>query len=70
MHLCFEVVDLDAVYNRMREAGIAFHGEPIVFEAVDQLTDGIGTAMAYFDDPDGSHLEIMAPMGSFKRLGG
>lgn len=32
------------------------------FEAVDQRTDAIGTAMAYFDDPDGRHREIMAPM--------
>jgi len=67
MHLCFEVDDLDAVYKRMREAGLAFQGEPIVFEAGDQLKTGIGTAVAYFDDPDGTHLEIIAPVGPFKR---
>jgi catechol 2,3-dioxygenase-like lactoylglutathione lyase family enzyme len=67
MHLCFEVDDIDAIYQRMRDAGLIFQGEPIVFEAEDQLKAGIGTAVAYFDDPDGTHLEIIAPMGPFKR---
>ena len=67
MHLCFEVDDLDAVYRRMAEAGIKFQGSPIVFEAGDGLKAGIGTAVAYFDDPDGTHLEIIAPVGPFKR---
>lgn len=69
MHLCFEVEDLDAVYRRMREAGITFQGDPIVFEESDGLKNGIGTAVAYFDDPDGTHLEIIAPAGPFKRKG-
>jgi catechol 2,3-dioxygenase-like lactoylglutathione lyase family enzyme len=69
MHLCFEVDELDAVYSRMRDAGITFQGEPIVFEESDGLKDGIGTAVAYFDDPDGTHLEIIAPAGPFKRKG-
>lgn len=67
MHLCFEVDDLDAVYKRMRDAGIEFSGEPLVFEDEDGLKAGAGTAVAYFDDPDGTHLEIIAPMGPFKR---
>ncbi|WP_244610546.1 VOC family protein [Microvirga pakistanensis] len=69
MHLCFEVDDLQAIYRRMREAGITFQGEPIVFEASDGPRDGIGTAVAYFDDPDGTHLEIIAPAGPFTRKG-
>jgi catechol 2,3-dioxygenase-like lactoylglutathione lyase family enzyme len=67
MHLCFEVDDLDAVHRRMIEAGIEFQGDPIVFEEGDGLKAGIGTAVAYFDDPDGTHLEIIAPAGPFKR---
>lgn len=67
MHLCFEVDDLDAVYKRMRDAGLEFSGEPIVFEDGDGLKAGAGTAVAYFDDPDGTHLEIIAPVGPFKR---
>ncbi len=67
MHLCFEVDDLNAVYERMRAAGIGFEGEPITFQAEDGLKAGIGTSVAYFDDPDGTHLEIIAPAGPFKR---
>ena len=67
MHLCFEVDDLDSVYQRMRDAGLSFSGEPIVFEDADGLKNGAGTAVAYFDDPDGTHLEIIAPQEPFKR---
>ncbi|MBY3537524.1 VOC family protein [Rhizobium laguerreae] len=67
MHLCFEVDDLDAVYRRMKDAGLEFSGEPIIFEDGDGLKKGAGTAVAYFDDPDGTHLEIIAPKGPFKR---
>lgn len=67
MHLCFEVDDMDAVFNRMKKAGIEFQGEPMTFEAGDKLKNGIGTQVAYFDDPDGTHLEIIAPRGPFER---
>jgi catechol 2,3-dioxygenase-like lactoylglutathione lyase family enzyme len=69
MHLCFEVDDLDAVYRRMRQAGIAFQGEPMTFGPDDMLKKGIGTKVAYFDDPDGTHLEIIQPAGPFQREG-
>lgn len=69
MHLCFEVDDLDAVYQRMTKAGLTFNGEPITFQAEDQLKQGIGTTVAYFDDPDGTHLEIIQPQGPFQRKG-
>ena len=70
MHLCFEVDDLDAVYERMVEAGLAFSGEPMTFQAEDKLSAGIGTKVAYFDDPDGTHLEIIEPQGPFRRKAG
>jgi catechol 2,3-dioxygenase-like lactoylglutathione lyase family enzyme len=46
MHLCFEVDDIDAVFKRMRDAGIEFQGEPMTFEAGDKLKHGIGTQVA------------------------
>lgn len=67
MHLCFEVDDLQSVYQRMRDAGIEFEGEPMTFKEEDMLKSGIGTQVAYFDDPDGTHLEIIAPKGPFER---
>ena len=67
MHLCFEVDDIQEAVQRLKDAGIKLSGEPILFEEADGLQSGIGTAVAYFDDPDGTHLEIIAPQGPFKR---
>jgi catechol 2,3-dioxygenase-like lactoylglutathione lyase family enzyme len=67
MHLCFEVDDITQAVQRLKEAGIALSGEPMVFEEADGLQSGFGTAVAYFDDPDGTHLEVIVPQGPFKR---
>lgn len=67
MHLCFEVDDIHKAVKRLKDAGIKLSGEPIIFEEADGLKAGFGTAVAYFDDPDGTHLEIIAPQGPFKR---
>lgn len=67
MHLCFEVDDMDAALQRLKEINIEPEGEPIVFQEEDGLRDGFGTAVAYFRDPDGTNLEIIAPQGPFKR---
>ncbi|MHC6198890.1 VOC family protein [Elizabethkingia miricola] len=67
MHLCFEVDDIDAAMERLKEIGIEPEGEPIVFQEEDGLKSGFGTAVAYFRDPDGTNLEIIAPQGPFKR---
>lgn len=66
MHLCFQVADLTAVYQRMRAAGYEFLGEPYTF-AADDVTppDAVGTEVAYFNDPDGTNLELIAPKGGF-----
>lgn len=69
MHLAFEVDDLDVVYKRMTEAGLAFAGEPLILQAEDKVRFGVGAKVAYFDDPDGTHLEIIEPQGSFRRKG-
>jgi catechol 2,3-dioxygenase-like lactoylglutathione lyase family enzyme len=67
MHLCFEVDDIDAALERLKEIGIEPEGEPIVFQEEDGLKSGFGTAVAYFRDPDGTNLEIIAPTGPFRR---
>jgi len=67
MHLCFEVDDLDTVLARMKKAGLAIAGEPLTLGEEDLLKHGIGTKSAYFDDPDGVHLEVIEPHGSFRR---
>ena len=63
MHLCFEVDDLQNVYERMKAAGVTFSGEPITFQDEDGLKSGQGTTVAYFEDPDGTHLELIQPRG-------
>ncbi|MFB6454118.1 VOC family protein [Chitinophaga sp. Hz27] len=67
MHLCFEVDDIDAAMERLKQIGVKPEGEPIVFQEEDGLRSGFGTAVAYFTDPDGTNLEIIAPKGPFKR---
>lgn len=67
MHLCFEVDDIDAAMERLKAIGVVPEGEPIIFQEEDGLRSGFGTAVAYFRDPDGTNLEIIAPQGPFKR---
>jgi catechol 2,3-dioxygenase-like lactoylglutathione lyase family enzyme len=67
MHMCFEVDDLQAVVERMKAAGVTFLGEPIEFLPEDGLNSGFGTYVAYFEDPDGVHLELIQPQGPFAR---
>ncbi|WBB68502.1 VOC family protein [Micromonospora sp. WMMD812] len=62
MHLCFTVADVHAVHARMREAGFAFLGEPYTFAAGEVYpVEALGTEVAYFNDPDGTNLELIAP---------
>ncbi|MEU0403726.1 VOC family protein [Streptomyces sp. NPDC006197] len=66
MHLCFEVEDFDAVYKRMKEAGYDFLGDDYTFLAGEVTPDAaLGTKVAYFNDPDGTNLEIIEPRGGF-----
>ncbi|REE94770.1 VOC family protein [Thermomonospora umbrina] len=66
MHLCFEVSDLQAVYDRMTAAGIEFDAPPFTFTE-EHARHGAGTQVAYFSDPDGVNLELIKPAGSFDR---
>ncbi|MGW9453418.1 VOC family protein [Streptomyces sp. NPDC055632] len=66
MHLCFKVDDFDAVYRRMKEAGYGFLGDDYTFLAGEVTPDAaLGTKVAYFNDPDGTNLEIIEPKGGF-----
>ncbi|MFE5332432.1 VOC family protein [Embleya sp. NPDC056575] len=66
MHLCFRVDDFDAMYGRMKEAGYGFLGDDYTFIAGEVTPDAaLGTKVAYFNDPDGTNLEIIEPRGGF-----
>ncbi|MEU7589281.1 VOC family protein [Micromonospora sp. NPDC049230] len=68
MHLCFQVDDVRAVFDRMSEAGFEFLGQPYTFAAGEvNPPAAVGTEVAYFNDPDGTNLEIIAPKGGFAR---
>jgi catechol 2,3-dioxygenase-like lactoylglutathione lyase family enzyme len=68
MHACFEVDDLEAVFDRMTAAGIEFYGPwHKVSTEEDGAKEGIGVVVAYFAGPDGEHLELIAPTGPFVR---
>ncbi|MFH0179181.1 VOC family protein [Streptomyces cacaoi] len=66
MHLCFKVDDFDAVHTRMKEAGYGFLGDDYTFTAGEVTPEAaVGTKVAYFNDPDGTNLEIIEPKGGF-----
>lgn len=54
-HICLEVDDVDAEFERLRKAGIHFHTEPGTF----------GNRRAtYGRDPDGNIFEILQELGA------
>ncbi|QVQ52744.1 VOC family protein [Spiractinospora alimapuensis] len=66
MHLCLQVDDFDGMYQRMGEAGYEFLGDDYTFVAGEVTPDdALGTQVAYFNDPDGTNLEIIRPEGGF-----
>ena len=68
LHVCFEVEDLPSICDRMEKAGIEFLGPyHQVTKEEDGADKGIGTAVAYFNGPDGELLEIIEPKGPFVR---
>ena len=52
-HFSFEVTDVQAVYDRLKEAGVNFHSPPV------KLGE-LGTA-TYGRDPDGNVIELQGP---------
>lgn len=63
-HLCIDVDDLDATYDRLLAAGVRFHSPP------QDLLPGVRTC--YSRDPDGNVVEIqeLAPKHPFSVRGG
>ena len=68
MHLCFEVDDLDAVFDRMAAAGLEWNGGQERYEADHRSDEGLLTSIAYFEDPDGTLLGLIHPVGTFRRF--
>jgi catechol 2,3-dioxygenase-like lactoylglutathione lyase family enzyme len=50
-HLCLEVTDIDAEYERLTEAGMVFHTKPVA--------GGRGVRATYGRDPDGNVIELL-----------
>jgi glyoxylase I family protein len=50
-HICLEVDDIDAEYDRLSNAGMTFHGPPPPFYK--------GLRALYGRDPDGNVVEIL-----------
>ena len=49
-HICFDVVDVDAEYERLKNAGVEFHTPPVDIGGVVRTT--------YGRDPDGNIFEL------------
>ncbi|MCP5027761.1 MAG: VOC family protein [Actinomycetia bacterium] len=50
-HLCVQVTDIDAEYQRLSAAGMVFHCEP--------MAAGPGARATYGRDPDGNVIELL-----------
>ena len=55
--LYFRVGDINAAYDELRERGVQFENAPHLIHKHD---DGVEEWMAFFPDPDGQLLAIMA----------
>ena len=49
-HFCVRVTDIEAVYSRLKSAGVVFHCAPILFSGKNKAT--------YGRDPDGNVFEL------------
>jgi predicted enzyme related to lactoylglutathione lyase len=55
--LYFQVADIHAAYETLRSRGVAFVGAP---HLIHKHAAGTEEWMAFFDDPDGHPLALMA----------
>jgi methylmalonyl-CoA/ethylmalonyl-CoA epimerase len=55
----YRVEDIDAAHTEFSSNGVEFQGEPHVVHA----SEGYELKMAFFKDPDGNQLAIMAERG-------
>ncbi|MEV5964172.1 VOC family protein [Kribbella sp. NPDC051952] len=58
--LYFRVDDIQAAYDELRGRGVVFEGAPHLIHKHD---NGVEEWMAFFPDPDGQLLAIMAQVG-------
>lgn len=56
-HICFEVPDVQAAYDRMTIAGVRFTRPPYTVPG----TEANGTVLAFCLDPDGTRVELLQP---------
>ena len=56
VYLCFAVDDIDAVYTRLRAAGLDFHTEPVYAGDEGQIA---GSRFCIMRDPDGKTIEFV-----------
>jgi catechol 2,3-dioxygenase-like lactoylglutathione lyase family enzyme len=56
-HLAFQVSDIDAAYERLRDKGVSFVSSPV--KIADSHKDVGGVRFCYFRDPDGTLLELI-----------
>ena len=56
-HVCFLVDDLQAIYERLRQAGVEFVSEPVAVT----VGPNKGRHSVYMYDPDGIVLQLLQP---------
>lgn len=61
-HVCLDVTDLDAEYERLTAAGVEFHCEP------QEIGGGSGVRTTYARDPDGNVVELQELIPAEHRL--
>jgi catechol 2,3-dioxygenase-like lactoylglutathione lyase family enzyme len=59
-HISLRVADVDAVYERLREAGAVVVGEPVTITTPGSWE---GARVFYSSDPDGVSVELIQPAG-------
>ena len=57
-HIAFRVDDIQAAAERLRSAGVALLGDPVVVPETVVTHDAGHKMLCYFHDPDGTLLEI------------
>lgn len=55
-HICLQVTDIQAEYERLSAAGMRFHAAPV------PLTEGMRHRAVYGRDPDGNVIELLEIM--------
>jgi catechol 2,3-dioxygenase-like lactoylglutathione lyase family enzyme len=65
VHVCFEVDDIEAVYERLKQRDVPFSSEPITIPA-----GALGGAkFVYFRDPDNIQLELFELPPNLRQAG-